>query len=133
MIGPLSKIVFSGEQFRIELDSISHRVPSGQPLEVTQIIGKNNKTSVSSFSIVSHSAPAPVTEIQPVLDAENITLQWPRPDGRIDEYFIAWFPLDDPDDARAKNIPGDIETEGINRLVKVNFREAFIENPLGWI
>ena len=94
-------------------------MPSGQPLEVSQIIGKNNKTSVSSFSIASHSAPAPVTEIQPVLDAENITLQWPRPNGRIDEYFIAWFPLDDPDDARAKNIPGDIDTEGINRLVKV--------------
>ena len=72
-----------------------------------------------SFFIAFHSAPAPVTEIQPVLDAENITLQWPRPDGRIDEYFIAWFPLDAPDDARAKNIPGDIETEGINRLVKV--------------
>ena len=86
------------------------------------------KTALLLFQLLFHSAPAPVTEIQPVLDAENITLQWPRPDGRIDEYFIAWFPLDAPDDARAKNIPGDIETEGINRLVKVLF-----VNPQDWI
>ena len=56
----------AGEQFRIQLDTVSHQIESGQPLEVTQII-----------------APHPVTDIQPVLDAENITLQWPRPDGRI--------------------------------------------------
>ena len=67
-----------------------------------------------------HPAPAPVTEIQPILDAENITLAWPRPDGRIDEYFIRWFPLDAPEQDLAKTIPGDIGTEGINRLVKVD-------------
>jgi receptor-type tyrosine-protein phosphatase beta len=50
----------------LQVDSISHHIASGQPLEVTQTI-----------------APHPVTEIQPILDAENITLQWPRPDGRI--------------------------------------------------
>jgi hypothetical protein len=52
--------------FCLQVDSISHHIASGQPLEVTQTI-----------------APHPVTEIQPILDAENITLQWPRPDGRI--------------------------------------------------
>ena len=62
-----------------------------------------------------------MTEIQPILDAENITLAWPRPDGRIDEYFIRWFPLDAPEEDLAKTIPGDIGTEGINRLVKVDF------------
>ena len=61
-----------------------------------------------------------MTEIQPILDAENITLAWPRPDGRIDEYFIRWFPLDAPEQDLAKTIPGDIGTEGINRLVKVD-------------
>ena len=49
-----------------KVDSMSHRVASGKPLEVTQTI-----------------SPQPVTDIQPNLDAENITLQWPRPDGRI--------------------------------------------------
>lgn len=94
---------------------MSHRVPSSKPLEVTQIIGEILRICTSNLP----TAPAPVTEIQPDLDAENITLQWPRPEGRIDEYFITWFPLDDPKDTRAKNIPGNIETEGINRLVKV--------------
>ena len=60
--------------------------------------------------------------MQPILDAENITLAWPRPDGRIDEYFIRWFPLDAPEEDLAKTIPGDIGTEGINRLVKVDFQ-----------
>ena len=36
------------------------------------------------------------------MDAENITLAWPRPDGRIDEYFIRWFPLDAPEQDLAK-------------------------------
>jgi hypothetical protein len=54
-----------------QVDSISHHIASGQPLEVTQTI-----------------APHPVTEIQPILDAENITLQWPRPDGRIGKEYL---------------------------------------------
>jgi len=91
-----------GEQFEIQLDTVSHQIQSGEPLETTQII-----------------APHPVTDIQPVLDAENITLQWPRPDGRIDFYLITWAPLDKPDDMRAKEIPGDTETEGIDRIVKI--------------
>ena len=53
---------------------MSHRVASGKPLEVTQTI-----------------SPQPVTDIQPSLDAENITLQWPRPDGRIGRYITVLF------------------------------------------
>lgn len=52
----------------IELDAVAHGVASGEPVNTVQII-----------------APQPVTDIEPVLDAENITLQWPRPDGRIGE------------------------------------------------
>ena len=36
-----------------------------------------------------------------------------------DFYFITWFPVDNPDDLRAKEIPGDIQTEGIDRMVKI--------------
>jgi len=91
-----------GEQFEIQVDTVSHRVPSGKPTEVAQII-----------------APQPVKEIQPILDAENITLEWPRPDGRIDFYYVTWFPVDNEEDISTKEIRGDVETEGINRVVKV--------------
>ena len=64
-------------------------------------------------------APHPVTDITPKLDAENITLEWPRPEGRIDSYYVTWFPLDSPDDIRVKIIDGDVETEGIDRTVRV--------------
>ena len=59
-----------------KVDSMSHRVASGKPLEVTQTI-----------------SPQPVTDIQPSLDAENITLQWPRPDGRIGRSITVFFLL----------------------------------------
>ena len=61
-------LFISGEKFEIELDAVAHGVASGEPVSTVQII-----------------APQPVTDIEPVLDAENITLQWPRPDGRIGE------------------------------------------------
>ena len=62
-----------GEQYEIEVDSVSHRVLSGEPLSIIQII-----------------EPEAIEVISPVLDAENITLTWPRPDGRVDVYHIKW-------------------------------------------
>ena len=82
-----------GEEYEIELDSVSYRVPSGKPLTVTQII-----------------KPKAIEELQSILDAENVTLQWPRPKGRVDVYHIKWYPLDNPDDFRVKHIPGNIQS-----------------------
>ena len=63
----------AGEQFEIELDTVSHHVPSGKPVKTTQII-----------------SPHPVSPetLQSVLDAENVTLEWPRPDGRIGKQLL---------------------------------------------
>jgi cadherin 5 type 2 (VE-cadherin) len=85
-----------GEQFQIQVDSVSHHVPSGKPVEVTQIID-----------------PQPVSPatLLPLLDAENVTLTWPRPAGRIDFYYVTWFPLSAPEEVRVKELPGDTEPE----------------------
>lgn len=91
-----------GEQYEIEVDSVSHRVPSGQPLSVFQII-----------------EPQTIVDLQPILDAENVTLQWPRPEGRVDVYHIKWYPLSNQDDFRLKDIPGNVPTEGIGRNIAV--------------
>ena len=78
-----------GEQYEIEVDSVSHRVLSGVPLSIIQII-----------------EPEAIEAIVPLLDAENVTLTWPRPTGRVDFYHIKWHRLSNPDDIRTKDIPG---------------------------
>ena len=79
-----------GEQYEIEVDTVSHRVLSGKPLSVFQII-----------------EPQTIDDLQPILDAENVTLQWPRPEGRVDVYHIKWYPFSNEDDFRVKEIPGN--------------------------
>lgn len=91
-----------GEQFEIEVNTVSHHVESTKPQKVTQTIN-----------------PQSVQEVEPILGAENITLEWPRPDGRIDKYYVKWYPLSNPDDFRIKEISGDAETEGIGRKLAV--------------
>ena len=50
------------------MDTVSHHVPSGKPVLTTQIIDPH---------------PVNPTTLVPILGAENVTLQWPKPDGRI--------------------------------------------------
>lgn len=33
-----------------------------------------------------------------------MTLEWPRPEGRIETYVIRWWPVDNPTDIRTKNV-----------------------------
>jgi len=89
-----------GEKFDIQVDSTSHKISSEKPLDVVQTIN-----------------PHPVQDITPILDAENITLQWTRPEGRIDLYYVTWFPLEDPEDVRAREIDGDIQALGEDRTI----------------
>ena len=88
-----------GEHFQIEVDTISHHVTSGNPLIVTQTI-----------------SPMEVEKIEPVLGAENVTLRWEVPKGRVDQYRLKWFPLTNPNDVRVKNIVGTQDEVLISRL-----------------
>ena len=82
-----------GEEYEIELDSVSHRVPSGKPLSVKQII-----------------KPKAIENFQPILDAKNVTLQWPKPEGRVDVYHIKWYPRSNPDAFEVKEIQSNIQS-----------------------
>ena len=53
------------------------------------------------------------------LDAENVTLVWPRPEGRVDLYRLKWYQVNNPEDVRVKTIQGNVQTEGISRKVSV--------------
>ncbi|XP_046394393.1 tyrosine-protein phosphatase 10D isoform X1 [Ischnura elegans] len=66
-----------GEKYVVQVNTVSYGVDSIEPQEVTQIIHPN-----------------PVTNIKPYVDSSNITLEWIRPEGRIDYYTLTWLPLE---------------------------------------
>lgn len=71
--------------------------------------------------------PNPVSSIAPLVDSTNVTLEWPKPEGRIDSYSVSWRPeepeSDDEDSPRAggtgsKIINGDTpEVDGRVRVL----------------
>ncbi|XP_071530896.1 tyrosine-protein phosphatase 10D-like isoform X2 [Panulirus ornatus] len=91
-----------GERYVIQVRSVSHRVESFTSQEVEQTV-----------------PPNPVREIEHHLDSQNITFEWPRPEGRIDTYTVVWWNERTPDRKKPKVIPGDQATEGINRKLTV--------------
>jgi hypothetical protein len=54
-----------------------------------------------------------VSNVEPILEAENVTLEWPRPEGRVDRYHIKWYPLSNPEDVREKEVAGILDVEGV--------------------
>ena len=98
----MTHVPITGEHLEILLDTMSLQIPSGSPQRVTQLI-----------------APAPLSGLEPVLDAENVTLQWPVPRGRVDAYTISWFPTEAPEDQRTKTISGDIGVNSPDGMAKI--------------
>lgn len=48
--------------------------------------------------------PNQIENITPITDSNNITLEYPRPEGRIENYVISWWPTEDPSQIQRKNI-----------------------------
>ncbi|XP_035725760.1 tyrosine-protein phosphatase 10D-like isoform X3 [Vespa mandarinia] len=76
-----------GERYTIQVNTVSYGVESLHPLQVNHTI-----------------RPNPVLNIHPIVDSTNVTLEWPRPEGRIETYVIRWWPVENPQDIRAKNV-----------------------------
>lgn len=51
--------------------------------------------------------------VTPVIDSTNVTLEWPRPEGRIEYYALKWWPLDIPESIRVKNVTASSDLSGI--------------------
>ncbi|KAK2585118.1 hypothetical protein KPH14_008629 [Odynerus spinipes] len=86
-----------GERYTIQVNTVSYGVESPHPLQVNHTI-----------------RPNPVHNINPIVDSTNVTLEWPRPEGRIETYVIRWWPVENPDDIRAKNVT---ESPDVSALV----------------
>ncbi|CAB3367061.1 Hypothetical predicted protein [Cloeon dipterum] len=73
-----------GEKYLIQVNTASFGVESTDPPGVTQTIQPNG-----------------VSNIESLIDSVNVTLAWPKPEGRIDFYSIAWKleeELNDPEE-----------------------------------
>lgn len=72
-----------GERYEIELDSVS--LPAG---DETADSGRPRRAE--------HTVrPNPVSNVAQLVDTRNLTLEWPRPAGRVDAYRLRWWPRGD--------------------------------------
>uniref|UniRef100_W4VRK2 protein-tyrosine-phosphatase n=1 Tax=Corethrella appendiculata TaxID=1370023 RepID=W4VRK2_9DIPT len=76
-----------GEKYTIQVNTVSYGVESPNPQQVNQTV-----------------RPNPVTNIAPLVDSNNITLEWPRPEGRVEVYVIHWWPTEFPEQISTKNV-----------------------------
>ncbi|XP_012532552.1 tyrosine-protein phosphatase 10D isoform X5 [Monomorium pharaonis] len=93
-----------GERYTIQVNTVSYGVESLYPLQVNHTV-----------------RPNPVLNITPIIDSTNITLEWPRPEGRIETYVIKWWPVENPEDFRTKNVS---ET---NDVPDISFEENAVQ------
>ncbi|XP_046489703.1 tyrosine-protein phosphatase 10D isoform X2 [Neodiprion pinetum] len=76
-----------GERYIIRVNTVSFGIESLDSLQVNQTI-----------------QPNPVLNITLTSDSTNVTLEWPRPEGRIETYVIRWWLVNDSDSIRTKNV-----------------------------
>ncbi|KAK7873176.1 hypothetical protein R5R35_006394 [Gryllus longicercus] len=76
-----------GEKYHIQVITASFGVESIHPQEVTHTI-----------------RPNPVSNIAPLVDSTNVTLEWPRPEGRVERYIVRWQAVDDPEFVQVRNV-----------------------------
>ncbi|XP_067210894.1 tyrosine-protein phosphatase 10D isoform X2 [Linepithema humile] len=93
-----------GDRYTIQVNTVSYGVESLYPLHVNHTV-----------------KPNPVLNITPIIDSTNVTLEWPRPEGRIETYVIRWWPVDNPADIRMKNV-----SEG-NDVSDIGFEENSVQ------
>ncbi|XP_015117197.1 tyrosine-protein phosphatase 10D isoform X2 [Diachasma alloeum] len=76
-----------GEKYTIQVNTVSFGVESLFPLQVNHTV-----------------RPNAVVNVTPVVDSTNITLEFLRPEGRIETYVIRWWVTENPNEFRTKNV-----------------------------
>ncbi|XP_048481180.1 tyrosine-protein phosphatase 10D [Plutella xylostella] len=71
-----------GERYTIQLDTASLAV-AGERQESGAPLGRDHTVR-----------PNPVSDVASLVDARNMTLEWPRPKGRVEWYSVRWWARD---------------------------------------
>ncbi|XP_046673294.1 tyrosine-protein phosphatase 10D isoform X3 [Homalodisca vitripennis] len=86
----------AGERYTIQVNTVSGKVESKHPLQANHTVH-----------------PKPVSDIAPLVGSTNLTMEFPRPGGRIERYEVSWAEVTDGGQvlpARHKNMTlGDEE------------------------
>ncbi|KAL1506354.1 hypothetical protein ABEB36_005735 [Hypothenemus hampei] len=62
-----------GEKYTIQVNTVSYGLESNEPQQLNHTV-----------------RPNPVSNIAPLVDSNNVTLEWPRPEGRVETYIVRW-------------------------------------------
>lgn len=76
-----------GEKYTIQVNAVSFGVESPNPQQFNQTV-----------------RPNAVANVVPLVDSSNITLEWARPEGRVETYIINWWPANSPEHVYSKNV-----------------------------
>ncbi|ERL89353.1 hypothetical protein D910_06724 [Dendroctonus ponderosae] len=60
-----------GERYTIQVNTVSYSLESNEPQQLNHTV-----------------RPNPVSNIAPLVDSNNVTLEWPRPEGRVETYIV---------------------------------------------
>lgn len=94
-----------GERYTIQVNTVSYGLESNEPQQLNHTV-----------------PPNPVSNIAPLVDSNNVTLEWPRPEGRVEMYLVRWWPASYPEQALDRNVTqnndhGNGSTPGPIRLL----------------
>ncbi|XP_072759443.1 protein sevenless-like isoform X2 [Anoplolepis gracilipes] len=99
------------ERYIIQVNTVSYGVKSLHSLQMNYTIRPNPVLNINSYQIINST---------------NVILEWLRPKGRIEGYFIRWWPIKNPKDIRMKNVS---ESNDINfNENAVQMREVLVHN-----
>uniref|UniRef100_A0A0K8UW28 protein-tyrosine-phosphatase n=1 Tax=Bactrocera latifrons TaxID=174628 RepID=A0A0K8UW28_BACLA len=76
-----------GEKYTIQVNTVSFGVESPNPQEVVYTVPPNE-----------------VSNIIPLVDSRNITLEWPKPEGRVESYILKWWPTENSSKSQTKTV-----------------------------
>ncbi|XP_044018714.1 tyrosine-protein phosphatase 10D isoform X2 [Aphidius gifuensis] len=86
-----------GEKYTIQVNTVSFGVESLYPLQVNHTVKPNI-----------------ITNIIPIIDSTNITLEFTKPEGRIETYVVKWWQIDNTNDIKIKNITNNYHGDLLN-------------------
>ncbi|XP_050304199.1 tyrosine-protein phosphatase 10D isoform X2 [Anthonomus grandis grandis] len=89
-----------GERYTIQVNTVSYGLESNEPQQLNQTV-----------------RPNPVSNIAPLVDSNNITLEWPRPEGRVELYVVKWWEATKPSQENKNTVSQNQNGTGPVRLL----------------
>ncbi|XP_076252451.1 protein tyrosine phosphatase 10D isoform X4 [Rhynchophorus ferrugineus] len=89
-----------GERYTIQVNTVSYGLESNEPQQLNHTV-----------------RPNPVSNIAPLVDSNNVTLEWPRPEGRVETYVVRWWEATTPSQVNKSTVDQSQNGTGLVRLL----------------